>query len=53
MTAKPLQRQKCEIYTRVVGYLSPTSRWNGGKKAEYADRKNYSLNHFIKEEGEA
>jgi len=37
------ERQKCEVYTRVVGYLSPVDRWNGGKKEEFKDRKTYSL----------
>ena len=41
MTAQKLQRQKCEVYTRVVGYMSPVHRWNNGKKAEYKDRKLY------------
>ncbi|SKA69463.1 ribonucleoside triphosphate reductase [Desulfobaculum bizertense] len=27
-----------EVYTRVVGYYRPVSRWNKGKQAEYADR---------------
>jgi len=28
-----------EIYSRVVGYLRPTSQWNKGKLAEYENRK--------------
>ncbi|MES9997622.1 ribonucleoside triphosphate reductase [Desulfovibrio aminophilus] len=27
-----------EIYTRIVGYYRPVSRWNKGKQAEYHDR---------------
>lgn len=41
MTSQKLQRQKCEIYSRVVGYLSPINRWNEGKKAEFDDRKEF------------
>lgn len=41
MAAQKLQRQKCEIYSRVVGYLSPVNRWNDGKKSEFADRRTY------------
>ncbi|HCC23471.1 TPA: hypothetical protein DF272_04850 [Candidatus Falkowbacteria bacterium] len=41
MPAEKLQRQKCEIYSRVVGYLSPIHRWNKGKQAEFGDRKEY------------
>jgi ribonucleoside-triphosphate reductase len=33
---------EAEIYTRIVGYYRPVSRWNKGKKAEYADRVVYS-----------
>lgn len=32
---------KCEIYSRVVGYLSPISEWNKGKKEEFDDRQTY------------
>lgn len=40
---KKITRQPCEVYSRVVGYLSPTSQWNPGKKAELADRKVYKI----------
>jgi len=39
MASRKLERQKCEVYSRVVGYLSPVQRWNDGKKAEFHDRK--------------
>ncbi len=29
---------KCEIYSRVVGYIRPVDQWNYGKQAEFADR---------------
>jgi len=32
-------RQRCEIWSRVMGYHRPTSGYNVGKKQEYADRK--------------
>ena len=32
------KRTRCEVYSRVVGYLRPVSQWNKGKKAEWADR---------------
>lgn len=35
------QRQKCEVYSRVVGYLRPVSQWNNGKQAEFIQRKTY------------
>jgi ribonucleoside-triphosphate reductase len=31
-------RTRCEVYSRVVGFLSPVSQWNKGKKAEWVDR---------------
>ncbi|UCF89954.1 MAG: hypothetical protein JSW39_16820 [Desulfobacterales bacterium] len=31
--------QKCEVYSRVVGYLRPVAQWNEGKQAEFKDRK--------------
>jgi len=32
------QRQKCEVWSRVCGYLRPTAQWNEGKIAEFGDR---------------
>lgn len=31
---------KCEVYSRVVGYLRPVQNWNKGKKEEFSLRKN-------------
>ena len=42
MTANKLQRQPCEVYSRVVGYLRPVQQWNKGKQAEYNDRREYN-----------
>jgi anaerobic ribonucleoside-triphosphate reductase len=36
--------RECEIYSRVVGYLSPRQRWNVGKKQEAKDRGMFSIN---------
>lgn len=33
------ERQRCEVWTRVMGYHRPTSSFNIGKKAEHAERK--------------
>ena len=30
---------KCEVYSRVVGYLRPVSQWNDGKQSEFKIRK--------------
>ena len=29
---------KCEIFSRVVGYMRPVHQWNKGKKEEFKDR---------------
>lgn len=33
-----MTRQKCEVYTRVMGYHRPVSQFNEGKKSEYYSR---------------
>lgn len=35
------KRQECIIYSRVVGWLTPTKNWNPGKQSEYTERKTY------------
>ena len=32
------ERQRCEIWTRVMGYHRPVSSFNKGKKSEFAER---------------
>jgi len=34
---------KCEIYSRVVGYLRPVAQWNDGKRAEFGLRQEYQV----------
>ena len=31
--------KKCEVYSRVVGYIRPVQQWHTGKKQEYEERK--------------
>ncbi|MBO5911334.1 MAG: hypothetical protein J6Q05_03985 [Elusimicrobiaceae bacterium] len=38
-----VQGSKCEVYSRVVGYLRPVQNWNKGKKEEFAMRKNLNV----------
>lgn len=33
------ERQKCEVWTRVMGYHRPVQFFNIGKKGEFAERK--------------
>jgi len=40
------ERTKCEVWSRVVGYLRPVSRWNEGKVAEFKDRKTFGVKNI-------
>jgi len=31
-------KTRCEVYSRVVGYLRPVDSWNIGKAEEFKDR---------------
>ena len=37
------ERTKCEVYSRVVGYLRPVKQWNPAKAAEFYDRVNFDI----------
>ena len=37
------KRTKCEVYSRVVGYLRPVNQWNRGKQQEFSDRKVFKI----------
>jgi ribonucleoside-triphosphate reductase (formate) len=32
-------KTKCEVYSRVVGYIRPVEQWNDSKQEEFKDRK--------------
>lgn len=38
----------CEVYSRVVGFLTPTHRWNNGKQAEFGMRNKFSVEAAVK-----
>lgn len=38
MASTKTKRTRCEIYSRVVGYLRPINQWNDGKRSEFGDR---------------
>ena len=40
---KCVVKQKCEVYSRVVGYIRPVQQWNEGKQAEFEDRKEFVI----------
>ena len=35
-------KTKCEVYSRVVGYIRPVEQWNDSKQEEFKDRKMFS-----------
>ncbi|MEX1117369.1 MAG: anaerobic ribonucleoside-triphosphate reductase [Terrimicrobiaceae bacterium] len=35
------ERQRCEVWTRVMGYHRPVSQFNAGKQSEHRERKFY------------
>ena len=41
MAPKEIKRQECIIYSRVVGWITPTKNWNPGKQSEWTDRVTY------------
>jgi len=42
MAKKTVRKVPCLVYSRVVGFLTPTQYWNVGKKQEWKDRKAYT-----------
>ncbi len=34
---------KCEVYSRIVGYLRPVDNWNIGKQEEFRERLPYNI----------
>jgi ribonucleoside-triphosphate reductase len=32
-----------ECYSRIVGYIRPTSAWNAGKAQEFAERRTFEV----------
>ena len=36
------ERQRCEVWTRVMGYHRPVSSFNIGKQGEHAERRFFS-----------
>ncbi len=39
----PICGARCEVYSRIVGYLRPVSQWNVGKTEEFAMRKTFKV----------
>lgn len=45
-----VERQKCEVWTRVMGYHRPVQSFNIGKKGEFAERKYFSEAKALRKE---
>jgi len=43
-----LVKTKCEVYSRVVGYIRPVEQWNDSKQAEFKDRMSFNINNQTK-----
>jgi ribonucleoside-triphosphate reductase len=35
--------ERCEVYSRVVGYFRPVQQWNEGKREEFKQRRGYAV----------
>jgi len=47
-TLNDSERQRCEVWTRVMGYHRPVSQFNPGKQSEHLERRHFterSLSH--------
>jgi anaerobic ribonucleoside-triphosphate reductase len=42
ITLNENERQRCEVWTRVMGYHRPVSEFNAGKQSEH-----YERHHFV------
>lgn len=36
------ERQRCEVWTRVMGYHRPVSEFNPGKQSEHNERRHFT-----------
>ncbi|MFW6282630.1 MAG: anaerobic ribonucleoside-triphosphate reductase [Minisyncoccales bacterium] len=43
MSEQENQRTKCQVFSRVVGYIRPVEQWNEGKEEEFKDRKTFDV----------
>ena len=37
------KRTKCEVWSRIVGYMRPVDTWNGSKQQEFGERKMFKF----------
>jgi Anaerobic ribonucleoside-triphosphate reductase len=41
ITLQDAERQRCEVWTRVMGYHRPLSAFNTGKQGEFEERRHF------------
>ena len=41
------KRQKCEVFSRSMGYIRPIKNFNIGKRAEFEERKTFKENIIV------
>jgi len=46
------QRQRCEVWTRVMGYHRPVSEFNPGKQSEHQERCHFTESQAAVSQGE-
>jgi len=46
----PECNEKCEVFSRIVGYFRPVKNWNNGKAEEFKHRKTYKEDKSLKSE---
>lgn len=39
----PVFNPRTQVYSRVVGFLTPVNQWNNGKRAEWKSRKTFAV----------
>jgi anaerobic ribonucleoside-triphosphate reductase len=38
-----VKRVRCEVYSRIVGYLRPVQNWHEAKRLEFSQRRTYDV----------
>lgn len=41
------KRSRCEVYSRIVGYVRPVRQWNISKVQEFKDRKLFKIEQVV------
>lgn len=44
-----MNRTKCEVFSRSMGYIRPISNFNIGKRSEFEERKTFTEKNCLKD----